>query len=131
MKVENYSVYTDRPYAYNFGKLYKGVIVVVDTDERGINPFMHLAIRTKKVKETIFKTRAEKMYKLIFNDSEKSITCEFDRLEKNTSPGTLVFDEDTYNELKEHIPSFMSKLATSDKEFYINNNNDVMAIVIC
>ena len=131
MIVENYSVYTDRPYPSNFRKLYKGVIVVVDPDYRGINPYMHFAIRKKKAKETIFKTRTEKMYKLIFKDTEKSITCEFDRLEKNTCPGTLVFDEDTYNELKVHIPSFMSKLAKSDKEFSINNNNETKEIVIC
>ena len=56
---------------------------------------------------------------------------DIDRLEKNTCPGTLVFDEDTYNELKVHIPSFMSKLAKSDKEFSINNNNETMEIVIC
>ena len=72
MKIENYSVYTNEPYASNFRKLYKGVIVVVDPDYRGINPYMHFAIRKKKAKETIFKTRTEKMYKLIFKDTEKS-----------------------------------------------------------
>lgn len=130
MEVKNYSVYTDRPYASNFRKLYKGVIIVVDTDGDGINPYMHFAIRKKKVKETIFKTRTERMHKLIFNDNEKTITCVFDRREDNHCPDTLTFDDVTYNELKENIPSFMAEQTKGDDEFQINENGESMEIVI-
>lgn len=130
MKIENYSVYTNEPYASNFRKLYKGVIIVVDTDNLGINPYMHFAVRKKKVKETIFKTRLECMHKLIFNDVEKSLTCEFERVEKNKCPSTLVFDDDTYNEILEQLPKYFKEQSLNENEYTITAIKNGLEIII-
>lgn len=119
IKIDNNSVYFDRPYPVGFEKNYKGVIIVVDPDldikDRSLcneNHF-HLSIRNRNKKETIYKTRSEDIHKIIFdgkNGKNCSITCIFDRDKDNKSPETLCFPVETYIEIKENLYDFMKSL---------------------
>lgn len=111
-KIGSYSVYFTGPYLSNFKKLYKGIIVVIDT-KPGTKDF-HFAIRTKKVNDTIFKTANEAMEKLVFNDNDKSIECIFDRNVNNKSKNILYFGQDEYDELKKNIIDIMSEFGLNE-----------------
>lgn len=113
MKVNNFSVFFNGPYANNFENIYKGIIVVVDTSNCGSSAYMHFAIRNCKGlkrsrrKNTIFKTRNEKLNKIVFNDAELSITCDFENLPTNKCTKTIIFSEDCYKEIRENLPKYM------------------------
>lgn len=111
--IANYSVYTDRsfysPENSNFTKLYKGVRVTVENrkDCPDKNPkFVYFAIRTKKVKDTIWKLGREEMRRIVFDDNSCSIFCDRQKDPKNKSKDTLAFSPEVYSELKEKIPMF-------------------------
>lgn len=109
IRIKDNSVYFNNPYPAGFGKKYKGVLIVVDVDfinDDGNDGF-HFSIRNRKKSETIYKTRQENMYRLIFDDSSCSISCDFERNEDNKSPRTLYFPVETYDEIKNNLPNFM------------------------
>lgn len=108
-KVGFNSVYTNGPYCSTFQKLYKGVIVVVDMNGVDESPYVYLAIRTKKPRTCIWKSSWEKMEKLIFDDSNCTVECVWDKAPENKSLSSLTFDKEVYDELKENIPDFMKE----------------------
>ena len=114
--ITSHCAYFKDGFDYGFQKNYKGVIV------NGINDFNegHFAIRKPitfwfKLPKFIqkmfpyrwimYKNRIEKMYQLIFKDSEYSIEMIADL--KNPSYKKLTFDFDTYWDLKENLPDFL------------------------
>lgn len=106
--IKQYVTFFDGPYYENFEKLYKGVIVVVDNDQAD-SKFMHFALRTKKKKDVIYKTRKEELTKIIFDDDDLGILCDFAKDDNNNSKKFIEFDKDTYYELKEFLPDFMKE----------------------
>lgn len=102
-------IFLDGACPANFLNLYKGITVVVDSNHGSIDPqYCHLAIRTRKTRTCIWKTRAERMDRLVFEDAITTITCDYEQNEKHAKvPKSLTLEEDVYNELKEELPRFM------------------------
>lgn len=106
--VKHYSVYMNRGYSPMFHKLYKGIIVRVTA--AWDNPqSCWFSIKTKKIKTCIFKSPREKLDSIIFNDSDCSITCNFEALPENKCLHSLTFEPEVYEELKTSIPDFMEE----------------------
>ena len=112
----SHSVYFEEALDTEFRKQYKGVIV----NARGYGGYGHFAIRKpitfwfklpKFIRKmfpyrwVMWKKDTEKMDSLLFCDVNKSINIFADM--KNKSYRTLFFDKATYEDLKEHIPSFL------------------------
>lgn len=130
IKIANYSIYSDGEYnenEMNFIKLYKGIRVNIKLGDDCDSKYMHFSIRTKKVKDTIWKRSCEKMKSLIFDDNDFSITCDFDNKPNNKCKKTLFFDENVYNELKKNIPDYMDECGC---KFDKVDNNDFQMILI-
>ncbi len=108
-RISPHCVFLDGPYPVNFQKLYKGIIVVVDTDSGTSDPkFYHLAIRTQKTRTCIWKRRQERMDRLVFDDACLTITCCYEQAEESpVIPKSLTLDKDIYDEIKEILPGFM------------------------
>ena len=108
-RISSHCVFLDGPYPVNFQKLYKGIIVVVDTDSGTSDPkFYHLAICTQKTRTCIWKRRQERMDRLVFDDACLTITCCYEQAEKSpVIPKSLTLDKDIYDEIKEILPGFM------------------------
>ena len=108
-RISPHCVFLDGPYPVNFQKLYKGIIVVVDTDSGTSDPkFYHLAICTQKTRTCIWKRRQERMDRLVFDDACLTITCCYEQAEKSpVIPKSLTLDKDIYDEIKEILPGFM------------------------
>ena len=117
--VSTHSVYFEGGFNPEFHKRYKGVLV----NARSEGGYGHFAIRKpitfwfklpkfiKKMfpyKWVMWKKDTEKMYSLIFVDSEKFIHIDADM--KNNSYRTLTFDKDTYEDLKSCIPAFLESV---------------------
>ena len=102
-RISPHCIFLDGPYPVNFQKLYKGIIVVVDTDS-GMNApkFCHFAILTQKTRTCIWKRRQERMDRLVFDDASLTITCCYEQVEGNPLiPKSLTLDKDIFGELKE------------------------------
>lgn len=55
-------IFLDGACPANFRNLYKRIIVVVDSNHGSLDPqYCHLAIRTRKTRTCIWKTKAERM----------------------------------------------------------------------
>ena len=124
IRIKDNSVYFNIPYPAGFGKNYKGVLIVVDMDfinDNGNDSF-HFSIRNRKKSETIYKTRQENMYRLIFDDSSCSISCDFERNKDNKSPRTLYFPVETYDEIKNNLPNFMEICGCKFKTLNVDSN---------
>ena len=108
-RISSHCVFLDGSYPVNFQKLYKGIIVVVDTDSGTSDPkFYHLAICTQKTRTCIWKRRQERMDRLVFDDACLTITCCYEQAEKSpVIPKSLTLDKDIYDEIKEILPGFM------------------------
>lgn len=117
--VSTHSAYFEEGFNPEFRKRYKGVLV----NARGWGGYGHFAIRKpvtfwfklpKFIKKmfpyrwVMWKKDTEKMYSLIFVDSEKFIHIDADM--KNNSYRTLTFDKDTYEDLKSCIPAFLESV---------------------
>lgn len=119
--IRNYSAYMKDEYSTMFRKLYKGVVVRVSPEKN--NPqFCWFTVKTKKLKNTIYKTPKEKMYSIVFNDSDCSITCNFERYEKNRGLDSLSFEKEVYDELKSYIPEFMVECECGPKDIIENES---------
>lgn len=108
-----YAVYYDGPFDSEFRKLYKGVIVNASTTD----VYGHFAIRKHSIrifgrmfprKWVMLKNSREKMDQLKFRDSTRSVEIVADK--ENPSPNELVFDKNTYLELKKNIPDFLESV---------------------
>jgi len=114
--VSTHSAYFEGGFNPSFHKKYKGVIV----NARGYGGYGHFAIRKpitfwfklpKFIRKmfpyrwVMLKKDTEKMDSLLFCDVNRSINIFADM--KNKSYRTLTFDKATYEDLKEHIPSFL------------------------
>lgn len=124
--IRNYSAYMKDEYSTMFRKLYKGVVVRVSPEKN--NPqFCWFTVKTKKQKDTIFKTPKEKMSSIVFNDVDCSITCNFERCEKNRGLNSLSFEKEVYDELKETIPLFMEECGCKPVDI-IENESELKLI---
>lgn len=130
----SYSVYFEGALDTEFRKQYKGVIV----NARGYGSYGHFAIRKpitfwfklpkfiKKMfpyKWILWKNDREKMYKLCFNDPYKSVIIDADMM--NSSYKQLTFDKETYEDLKENIPTFLEKVGY---KFSVETEDDIMTL---
>ena len=121
-KTSDFSVYFEGGFDTGFHKHYNGVIV----NARGHGGYGHFAIRKPVTfwfklprfikmmfpyKWVMLKNDREKMHSLSFNDTNRSITIFGDM--KNHSFRCLIFDKNTYKDLKEHIPEFLEMVGYS------------------
>lgn len=117
--VSTHSAYFEDGFNPSFHKQYKGIIV----NARGEGGYGHFAIRKpvtfwfklpkflKKMfpyKYIMWKKDTEKMDCLSFHDDNRSINL-FGEI-KNPSYKTLTFDKDTYEDLKDCIPTFLESV---------------------
>lgn len=109
VKIGNYAMYLNFPFPSLLSEKYKGIIVVVDKDENcSDSKFIHFRL-DKGNNELLYKTRREKLDKIIFNDADLSITCEYKKHPKNNTPTVLTFTEEEFEELSEELPTFMQE----------------------
>ncbi len=107
-EITSHCIFLDGPVRSNFFKIYKGISIIVDNDQRD-TAHMHFAIRTKKKNNLIFKTRDEEMFSLVFNETDCSIKLNADQNPKNKSLKTLFLECEEYDEIKKALPHFMEK----------------------
>ena len=118
-KTSTHSVYFEGAFSPMFQHRYKGVIV----NARGYGGCGHFAIRKpitfwfklprfiKKLfpyRWVMWKNDREPMTRLLFQDADRSVNV-FAEM-KNQSYRTLTFDQETYEDLKEHIPAFLQEV---------------------
>lgn len=129
-----HSVYFEGGFHPSFRKRYNGVIV----NARSEGGYGHFAIRKpitfwfklpkfiKKMfpyKWIMWKNDREKMYKLCFDGPYKSVIIDADM--RNSSYRQLTFDKETYEDLKENIPTFLEKVGY---KFSVETEDDIMTL---
>ena len=134
-KAGHYSIYFEGGFPGYFRDVYNGVVV----NARGYRGHGHFAIRKPNTfwcrlpkflkrlfpyRWVIWKNDREKMYRLIFNDRDRSISIDAEM--KNSSCRLLTFDRHTYSELKENIPVFLKEVGY---KFETVVKDDVMTLV--
>lgn len=108
IQIGNYAIYLNEPYPTLFSKKYKGILIVVDKDDNCTDTkYIHFRLDKGSKKQLIFKTRTERMDRLIFNDNDMTITCEFEKNPKNKCANVLTFTEEEFEEISDALPQFM------------------------